>query len=444
MAKYKPYEKYKDSGVEWIGQVPEHWAIDKIRRLCTLVTGNTPPKSEEENYLDGVFEWVKPDNIHEDGTISESAEKLSHIGIQKARLVPKGSALVCCIGTVGKVGIASQDLTTNQQINSAVFDSLDLWLSRFGFYSIKSAENEHQRYSNKVVVAILNKNSQGNILMPVPPLHEQQTIANFLDHKTSEVDNLIADKEKLITLLQEYRQSVISEAVTKGLNPDVKMKDSGIEWIGEIPEHWETLKAKHLFYLVTELSTSGEEDLLSVSEYYGVARRADKLEDGDFLTRAVSLKGYKKCKKFDIVMNIMLAWKKGLGTSLYDGIVSPSYCVYRPRKEDATDTMYFHYLFRTSLYAQLFKQHSTGIIDSRLRLYPDMFLNLFVHVPPYKEQQAIADYLDKKTSEIDTLISGVQDSISQLKTYRQSLISEAVTGKIDVREFETKGVDTSA
>jgi type I restriction enzyme S subunit len=209
--------------------------------------------------------------------------------------------------------------------------------------------------------------------------------------------------------------------------PYEKYKDTGVEWIGQVPEHWKALKAKYLFTVITEYSSSGAEDLLSVSEYYGIARRKDKQKEDEFLTRAESLIGYRKCKKHDIVMNIMLAWKKGLGTSLYDGIVSPSYCVYRPLKEDATDTMYFHYLFRTSLYAQLFKQHSTGIIDSRLRLYPEKFLSLFVHVPPYQEQQTIANFLDHKTSEVDNLIADKEKLITLLQEYRQSVISEAVT-----------------
>lgn len=209
-----PDVKMKDSGVEWIGEIPEHWEVSKLKRLCLIVTGNTPPKSDEENYRDGVFEWVKPDNIEDDGNISASAEKLSHAGVLKARLVPKGSTVVCCIGTVGKVGMATQDIATNQQINSVVFEKLDLWQSKFGFYALKSSESEHQRYANKVVVAILNKNSQGNILMPAPPTEEQKAIADYLDQKTAEIDDLISGIQESIDQLKSYRQSLISEAVT--------------------------------------------------------------------------------------------------------------------------------------------------------------------------------------------------------------------------------------
>ncbi|ANX01643.1 hypothetical protein CSTERLE_08665 [Thermoclostridium stercorarium subsp. leptospartum DSM 9219] len=209
-----PNVKMKDSGVEWIGEIPEHWEINKLKRLSNIITGNTPPKSEEENYDDEGIPWVKPDNIQDDGTISETKERLSVIGLQKARLIPKSSAIVCCIGTVGKVGFTQEDCTTNQQINSIIFERPSIWNNKYGFYCLCSSKNEHEKYSNKVVVSILNKTQQGNILMPVPSLKEQKAIANFLDQKTAEIDDLITEIKLQIQKLKEYRQSLISEAVT--------------------------------------------------------------------------------------------------------------------------------------------------------------------------------------------------------------------------------------
>lgn len=206
----------------------------------------------------------------------------------------------------------------------------------------------------------------------------------------------------------------------------MKMKDSGIEWIGKIPKGWEVSRIKQLFSEVNERCENSENyKLLSVSEYYGVAPKNEKISDSDMLTHAETLNGYKICKENDLVMNIMLAWKRALGMSEYPGIVSPAYCIYRAKQNMCTK--YFHYLFRTDVYANLFKQYSTGIIDSRLRLYPDKFLALKCQVPPIDMQYRIADYLDCKCSQIDAIISKQQEVIEKLKEYKLSVITENVT-----------------
>lgn len=202
------------------------------------------------------------------------------------------------------------------------------------------------------------------------------------------------------------------------------MKDSGIPWIGEIPSHWRTERIKTIFSERTELSEDGTEDLLSVSEYYGVDKRAGRVEEGDFVSRSESLVGYKKCYKGDFVSNIMLAWKGSLGVSDYDGVVSPAYCVYKP--SESVYPKYYHYLFRTSLYTGRFRCFSKGIIDSRLRLYSPYFFDIEAIIPPKEEQQSIADFLDKKCGEIDEMVSLQEKIVEELKAYKQSVITEAV------------------
>ena len=174
------------------------------------------------------------------------------------------------------------------------------------------------------------------------------------------------------------------------------------------------------------MTETGQEDLLSVSEYYGVARRIDKMEDGEYESRADSLVGYKVCKKDDLVINIMLAWKRGLGFSDFDGIVSPAYAVYRG-KDIAPH--YFHYLMRTDMYVAEYKRNSKGIIDSRLRMYTDRFNNIMAIVPPLSEQQAIAAYLDEKCSKIDAATENIGKQIDALKRLKRALINEVVTGQ---------------
>lgn len=213
-----------------------------------------------------------------------------------------------------------------------------------------------------------------------------------------------------------------------------EMKDSGVEWIGAIPADWKVSRIKELFCEVNERCVNGSDySLLSVSEYYGVAPKAEKISEDDMLTHAETLDGYKICQPNDIVMNIMLAWKRALGASKYDGIISPAYCVYRPK--EGVNSRYFHYLYRTDVYANLFKQYSTGIIDSRLRLYPDKFLALKCQVPPMDIQEKIVEFLDARCTKVDAVIARQQEAIEKLKAYKASII----TDKVAPREGWLKG-----
>ncbi|KXS45005.1 MAG: type I restriction enzyme, S subunit [Methanohalophilus sp. T328-1] len=216
---------------------------------------------------------------------------------------------------------------------------------------------------------------------------------------------------------------------SSGMEPYTEYKDSGVEWIGEIPEHWDVRRSKYVYQERNDRSINGSENLLSVSEYYGIKPRLEVMEEGEFVTRAKTLEGYKKCKPDDLVMNIMLAWKRGLGVTAYDGIVSPSYAVFKPMIEN--DARYLHYLLRTDKYITEFKCHSTGIIDSRLRLYPDEFLRINIILPPLSDQKAIATFLDRETSRIDALVEKKQQFIELLEERRSALISHAVTRGLD-------------
>lgn len=205
-------------------------------------------------------------------------------------------------------------------------------------------------------------------------------------------------------------------------------KDSGVDWIGEIPEGWEVRRIKTLFKEINERSFDGSEDLLSVSQYTGVTKKSDKVEEGDLLTNASTLEGYKIVRKGDLVSNIMLAWNGSLGFSQFDGITSPAYSIYRLKSKG--EKQFFHYLFRTEKYKAEFKRQSSGVIESRLRLYSDDFFSIYSILPPLSEQTNIAKFLDDKTAQIDQLIGIKQKEIELLKERRQILIQQAVTGKI--------------
>ena len=199
-------------------------------------------------------------------------------------------------------------------------------------------------------------------------------------------------------------------------------KDSGVKWLGQIPSHWGVGKMREFFSERKELSSEGTETLLSVSEYRGITPSVS--DDGENISRSASLVGYKKCKASDLIINIMLAWKRGLAISQYDGIVSPSYCVFKTRNINPS---YANYLLRTDLYISEFKRNSTGIIESRLRMYPDNFKNIQCIKPPIKEQEAIVEYLDKITGDIDRAIEAQQKLIDALNERKQIIITNAVT-----------------
>lgn len=202
-------------------------------------------------------------------------------------------------------------------------------------------------------------------------------------------------------------------------------KDSGVDWLGQVPAHWEVKPFKRVFRERDERSAKGEETLLSVSAYTGVSPRSDIIDEGDQLTRADSLEGYKVCHSDDLVMNIMLAWNRGLAFTQYEGIVSPAYCVFSVT--DGSVPSFLNYLVRSDNYTLYFKAFSAGVIDSRLRLYPDVFGSLNCCLPPLPEQREIAGLLDRETGKIDALVAEQERLLELLKEKRQAVISHAVT-----------------
>jgi len=206
-------------------------------------------------------------------------------------------------------------------------------------------------------------------------------------------------------------------------------KDSGVKWLDDLPSHWEIKRIKYLFAEINERSFDGSEDLLSVSQYTGVTNKSERTEDGTMLTNAATLEGYKKVWEGDLVTNIMLAWNGSLGFSPYNGITSPAYSIYRLKTKAVNK--YFHYLFRTELYKSEFKRNSSGVIESRLRLYTDDFFRIWSILPPFPEQTAIAEFLDRKTALIDQAIDIKQKQIELLKERKQILIHKAVTRGLD-------------
>ncbi len=258
----------------------------------------------------------------------------------------------------------------------------------------------------------------------------QRRIAAYLGRKVSAIDDLIANKNQLISFLKEKKTATICDAVTKGLHT-ANMRSSGIDWIGKIPSHWKILTNHQLFTERNAKCSETDAVLLSVTKHLGVILQSHAEElNLATVAPAETTEGYKVVCKGDLVMNIMRAKDGSYGISGYDGVISPAYCIYYPRQE--VNPQYLYYLFKTPMYMEIFKNYSTGIAEHRMRLYPVNFFKIPAVVPPLEEQNEIVAYLDKRVKDIDELISLTQQQIEKLKEYRQSVISEVVTGKVAV------------
>ena len=297
-------------------------------------------------------------------------------------------------------------------------------------YYLKFFEKHLKNNSVGMGIPHVNGDILKNSLFLVPPLEEQEKIANYLDKKVSEIDLIIEKTKATIEDYKKYKQSIITEAVTKGINPNVEMKDSRIEWIGEIPKHWKILRIQYLFEVIDERNKNPKAQLLSLYTAIGVRPRADLEEKGN---KAVTVLNYKIVKKNDIIVNKLLAWMGAIGYSDYDGVTSPDYDIYRAKNNNIVNRNFYNNYFRyTQFKGECFK-YGYGIMLMRWRTYSEQFLRLKVPVPPLEEQNQIAEYLDKKTFEIDTLITKKEALIVELEEYKKSLIYECVTGKKEIK-----------
>jgi type I restriction enzyme, S subunit len=272
--------------------------------------------------------------------------------------------------------------------------------------------------------------------VPSPPIEEQRTIANFLDRETVDIDSLLGKQNRLVSSLMDKRQAVICQFVTRGLNPTARLTPSGVEWLGEVPKHWEVRRIASLF---REASDVGEVGLpiLSVSIHDGVSDR--QLDDEELERKFIRIEDSSKYKKVipsDLVYNMMRAWQGGFGAVVVSGLVSPAYVVARPRR--LMVTKFIELLLRTPAAIEEMRCHSYGVADFRLRLYWDHFKTLRVALPPLPEQREIVEAAQRETDSIDALVKMIEVQNEKLAEYRSALISAAVTGQIDVRNYRPR------
>ena len=299
----------------------------------------------------------------------------------------------------------------------------------FFFWACKGQEDRVRAETVGMGIPHVNGEFLASLRIQLPHTSQQRAIAHYLDRETTRLDALVTEKERLLDLLAEKRRALITRAATRGLDPRVPLRDSGIPWLSEIPAHWDTERARWLFRERDERSDTGEEDLLTVSHLTGVTLRSEKDVN---MFEAATTEGYKICRSGDLVVNTLWAWMGAMGVSLVDGIVSPAYNVYAPGAR--LDPSYVDVLVRLPLFAQEVTRYSKGVWSSRLRLYPEGLFAVSFPVPPLSEQHEIVAQIESETDRLEDLRIATEKTLGLLIERRAALISAAVTGQVDVRE----------
>jgi type I restriction enzyme S subunit len=448
--KYGPYPTYKNSGVEWLGEVPEHWAVKRTRFMLKM-----NPSKQEINHLDPETElaFLPMEAVGEDGALKlDTTRPIAEVSagytffaegdVTFAKITP-------CFEN-GK-GALMRELKTGYG-----FGTTELTVMRPG----KELESDYLYFI--AISRDFRKNGEAwmygaggqkrvpdefakEFRLAFPPLPEQQAIASFLDRETSRIDKLIGKKQKLLELLAEQRTALIQRAVTKGLNAKVKLKSSGVDWLGDVPEHWQVKRLKDLLQTKKGAIKTGPfgSQLLS-SEMYDqdvkvYNQKSVITNDFEYGENYISLDKFKELKEFQTFPGDFLITTRGtigrcaiLPINAEQGILHPCLMRLQTNKTKVADRFLEILIEESDFILEQLKIKSNGTTIEVI--YQDSLKNVMVLLPPIPEQQAIAAFLDRETAKIDTLVSKVETAIEKLKEYRTALISAAVTGKIDVRE----------
>lgn len=417
------YPTYKPSGIEWLGDIPEHWEVKRIINVSTIANGSTP-KSNVDKYWEGDITWVTPGDISKlNGYIFESERMITQSGYESCGtvMVSKNSTVITCRAPIGNTVIAGKELCTNQGCKSLIPLKIEY---RYLYYFILNANEEIISLGQGTTFLELSRTSLGNTKISFPnSLTEQTAIANYLAEKTNKLDQLIKNKKAQIAQLKEIRQIEINTAVTKGLDPNTKLKASGIEWLGDIPEHWEVKRIKNLSFL------SGEK----VFDY----------SDGDFLVALENITSWTgKLIKSDNSFE-----EGGIqfnSNSVLFGKLRPYLAkAYRPEKSGicVSEILSINcesWLNRDFLFYRLLSDAFIDVINgstfgAKMPRANWLFISsLKMPLPSVQEQTAIANYLDEKTSKLDHLVNNLENQIAQLQEVRKIEIFNAVTGKIKI------------
>ena len=428
--------KMKDSGIEWIGEIPEDWEISKFKNSSNLYVGDSIKDNEKDNYLDkddAKAYVATKDLIIDENMVDFSNTLYVKNDNLKFKTAPKGSSLICIEGgSAGrKKAFLDRDVCfVNKLCCINPLNSMD---KKYMFYLISNQafEQEFDKYIQGLIGGVsINKLSNFNI--PLPTLKEQHKVSSFLDNEVNKINISIGYIYEQIENLKNYKKSAITEAVTKGLDKNVEMKDSGIEWIGEIPKHWSVTYLKSFFDEgKNKNKLGGETNLLSLS--YGEIIKKDINTQTGLLPK--NFNNYNIVEEGSIIIRPtdLQNDKKSLRTGLVNerGIITSAYINLKPKKNVASK--YFHYLLHCYDLMKVFYNMGSGV---RQGLIYSEFSKLLVLSPNSLEQEQIISYLDRKTKLIDDSIAIKQKQLETLEEYKKSLIYEYVTGKKEVNDGE--------
>lgn len=427
------YESYKDSGVAWIGKVPEHWEVMKTSLLYTNIgSGTTPSTSKQEYYEDDGFCWLQTGDLN-DGYITDTSKKISKVAIKdcKLRFYPVGSIVIAMYGaTIGKIGLLKVPTSTNQAC--CVLPYSNKMNEIYTFYVCQIAKGQMLLEAVGGGQPNISQDIIKKLKLPVPPICEQQAIAAYLDKRCSEIDNAITTQQKRIALLQELKQSIITRVVTQGIHPDVPLKDSGVEWIGKVPEHWEVAFLKRYCSIKTGSTPSTKESKFYDSEDINWFTPGDFQSDILFdSNKKISdfARACNACKIFPARSIYMIGIGGTIGKiAVCNEIASANQQINIIIPNRKVYYKYVHYC--------LTSQKEEIILSANVVTLPiinqDKTGYLLLPIPPLNEQEDIVAYIEYRCKSIDRFISKAKRQIELLQELKQSVITEAITGKIKV------------
>lgn len=406
------YDKYKDSGIAWIGEIPEHWEVRRLKHLGKNYNGLTYSPNDICGSEDGIL-VLRSSNI-KDNKLCFDDNVYVKKEIPQKLIVNKGDILICSRNgsaeLIGKAAFIELQMVATFGAFMMIFKGTSNIYHKYLFYIVTSCISQYKWLFTTATINQLTSSMLGEIFAPfINNNLEQKSIATYLDQKCGEIDELITLQEEMITKLQSYKQSVITEAVTKGLDKNVPLKDSGIEWIGEFPEHWKVVKIKYLAKIKSGDSISSNEIIQEgIYEVYG----------------GNGLMGY--CNKKNVNGFNIIIGRVGALCGNVRLISESKYITDNALILNCFDNALYPYMYIMLKAANL---NNLNTSNAQPLITGSKVLNVSLPIPPLSEQQSITDYLDRKCSEIDELISIKQQKIEKLKDYKKSLIFECVTGK---------------
>ena len=425
--------KMKDSGIEWIGEIPEGWEISKVSYFYEVQLGKMlqPQKKSE---TDTEEKYLCAANVGKNSLSLDTLKTMWFSQTEKHQFnLKEGDLLVVEGGDVASCAIIETPVR-NLFFQNALHRVRPLHNESVAFlrYWLMAAKSYGyiDLICNKATIAHFSKEKFIALPIPVIPQDIQSKIVSFLDLECKQIDDLLSKSRSSIEEYKKLKQAVITQAVTKGVRGEREMKDSGVEWIGEIPAEWSVQRIKTIFSIRNERNYLPLEQVNLISLYTdkGVVQHCDiEKTTGN---KASNADGYKKVYPNDMIVNIILCWMGAIGRSNYAGVTSPAYDVYVPSSK--IECKFYHYYFRTLGFSGDCYKNGRGIMAMRWRTYSDQFRSIKVVVPPLEEQKEIVGYLDAKCAEIDRLIAKKEQLAKELESYKKSLIYEVVTGKREI------------